>query len=69
MTRLHQTPVAAEAHWMMQLGERFAFEGLLCALRPQIDTWEGGSLRAAGRRRRPEANGHEAFIPFARLRP
>ncbi|HEV7496279.1 class I SAM-dependent methyltransferase [Baekduia sp.] len=49
MTRFHQTPVAAEANWMMQLGERFAFEGLLAQLRPriavEIGTWEGGSLR------------------------
>ena len=49
MTRFHQTPVAAEAHWMMQLGERFAFEGLLSQLKPriavEIGTWEGGSLR------------------------
>lgn len=49
MTRFHETPVASEAHWMMQLGERFAFEGLLSQLRPriavEIGTWEGGSLR------------------------
>lgn len=49
MTRFHATPVAAEAHWMMQLGERFAFEGLLAQLAPriavEIGTWEGGSLR------------------------
>jgi hypothetical protein len=49
MTRFHETPVAAEAHWMMQLGERFAFEGLLSQIKPrvavEIGTWEGGSLR------------------------
>jgi hypothetical protein len=47
--RFHTTPVATEGHWMMQLGERFAFEGLLSQLRPrvavEIGTWEGGSLR------------------------
>lgn len=47
--RFHATPVTAEGHWMMQLGERFAFEGLLSQLRPRIavevGTWEGGSLR------------------------
>jgi Methyltransferase domain len=45
----HLTPVAAEVHWMMQLGERFAFEGLLSQIQPriavEIGTWEGGSLR------------------------
>jgi Methyltransferase domain len=49
MTRFHETAVAAEANWMMQLGERFAFEGLLAQLTPriavEIGTWEGGSLR------------------------
>jgi hypothetical protein len=49
MTRFHETPVAAEANWMMQLGERFAFAGLLSQLEPriavEIGTWEGGSLR------------------------
>ncbi|HET6506352.1 MAG TPA: class I SAM-dependent methyltransferase [Baekduia sp.] len=49
MTRFHETAVASEAHWMMQLGERFAFEGLLAQLAPriavEIGTWEGGSLR------------------------
>jgi hypothetical protein len=38
-----------DAGWMMQLGERFAFEGLLSQLRPrlavEVGTWEGGSLR------------------------
>jgi hypothetical protein len=41
--------VAAERHWMMQMGERFAFEGLLSQIRPrvavEVGTWEGGSLR------------------------
>jgi hypothetical protein len=41
--------VAAEQHWMMQMGERFAFEGLLSQIRPrvavEVGTWEGGSLR------------------------
>lgn len=48
-TRFFTAPVTAEAHWMMQLGERYAFEGLLSQLRPriavEIGTWEGGSLR------------------------
>jgi cephalosporin hydroxylase len=49
VTRFHSAPVTVEPQWMMQLGERFAFEGLLSQLRPriavEIGTWEGGSLR------------------------
>jgi len=62
-------PVAVEAQWMMQLGERFALEGLVAQLQPRIavevGTWEGGSLR-----RIAEHSGHvHAFDIDPRAQP
>src|SRR3954451_2296925 len=48
-TTLLASAVAADPHWQMHLGERFAFEGLLATLKPalaiEIGRAEGGSLR------------------------
>jgi hypothetical protein len=47
--RFFDAAVTAEQQWMMQLGERYAFEGLLQQLRPrlaiEVGTYDGGSLR------------------------
>ena len=49
MHQFFALPAVAADHWQMQQGERFALDGLLAQLRPQlaieVGTFEGGSLR------------------------